>query len=500
LISTGFVSDRIIATGSEDTEVVISATSSASVVATAALLGSGVPITSPVTVQVGGKEYFHLGATFTFDAVPVPPTFAFGSRDFVDCEAVACAGLPTGFYTVRSVVRYCDNDAQGGGWLRLWRANDSACESNGWSSARYINANGSDPFGCSPAVKLAARCSNSTAILSPFAIGELRGTNWRVWGVGSLRAFHSRALCDGVVLWDAESTDTVVWALAASGSLSSGRCPCDSGFVPTNFTTTNLDAIGPHWSCAHLPIMASSWSAVSDFETNGSCTGASGGDVTMFQRAFQVPLRMLSVGLCKNGNSSFQDIKLAGGDLFVRATVGFDKREHCDSPNSSSAHPTLTTTSGGSIGTTNSVGRMDMSSIDSRTAPSSSPRSMQAAPAFVPSNSAPLIAGIAGGIAVVLVLLVVVVVGVAVVRRCRRDVPLDRPTVSDIIAARPTPNNYQVMPAAVPMSAANVYDASLLLASLPPMQYDSPDVLAANENNTSKRRVIGTDYAEFPCL
>lgn len=141
-----------------------------------------------------------------------------------------------------------------------------------------------------------------------------------------------------------------------------------------------------------------------------------------------------------------------------------------------------------------------MSSIDSRTAPSSSPRSMQAAPAFVPSNSAPLIAGIAGGIAVVLVLLVVVVVGVAVVRRCRRDVPLDRPTVSDIIAARPTPNNYQVMPAAVPMSAANVYDASLLLASLPPMQYDSPDVLAANENNTSKRRVIGTDYAEFPCL
>jgi hypothetical protein len=337
LISTGFISDRIITTVLLDDEAAISATSSASLVATAALHGNGSLITSPVGVEVGGTDYFHVGATFTFDSLPLQRTVPFGTNDFDDCEAVACAGLPSGFYKVRRLVRYCDNDAQGGGWLRVWRANDSTCEANGWSSARNINTNGPDPFGCSPAVKLAARCSNSTAIVSPFAIGELRGANWRVWGVGSLNAFQSRALCDGVVVWDAESTDSVVWALAASGSVGSGRCPCETGFDPTNVTSANLHAAGSHWSCGRLPVRSSSWNSVFHVATTVSCTGTPNGEVTTFQRAFEVPLKILSVGLCKNGNESIEDIKLASGDLFVRSTVGFDKRENCNAttiPNS----------------------------------------------------------------------------------------------------------------------------------------------------------------------
>jgi hypothetical protein len=331
LISTGFVIDRIIATGSEDNEAVISVTSSASVVATGALLCNGSQITSPVAVEVGGSNYFHVGATFTFDAVPVPPTVAFDSRDFVDCEAVACAGLPTGFYKVRGVVRFCDNDAQGGGWLRLWRANDSTCESNGWSSARNINAKGPDPFGCSPAVLRMGRCSNSTRIASPFAIGELRGTNWRVWGFGALDAFHSRIVCDGVVIRVAESNEVLAWALAASGGVSYGQCPCDRGFSPTSFTRASLNSTGAHWSCGRLPVKSSSWNSVFDVATNGSCTGATNnGDVTVFQRAFDVPPSNLVIGLCRNENDSTEEIKLANGDLFVRATIGFDKWKNCD--------------------------------------------------------------------------------------------------------------------------------------------------------------------------
>jgi hypothetical protein len=78
---------------------------------------------------------FVVGATFQFEVVVGPgPVVSAPTTDFVDCEAVACAGLTSGYYNIQGWEHYCDNDAAGGGWLRLWRADETSCEANGWTS------------------------------------------------------------------------------------------------------------------------------------------------------------------------------------------------------------------------------------------------------------------------------------------------------------------------------------------------------------------------------
>lgn len=120
----------------------------------------------------------------------------------------------------------------------------------------------------------------------------------------------------------------MVWVLALSGSVSSGHCPWHSGFVDSDFSTANLNAAGTNWSCGRLPQKSTSWNSAFDV-TDGSCTGAGTNDVATFQRSFDPPLTILSVGVCKNGNDTVEDIKLASGDLFVRGTIGFDKTKSC---------------------------------------------------------------------------------------------------------------------------------------------------------------------------
>jgi hypothetical protein len=325
VISTGFNVDKIITTNvttGYDKNTV-------QVLATRGLRGRNANLTAPLTVDVGGAGYFQVGATFTYEVLPVMPVMpSVPATNFVDCEAVACRGLPTGYYYVLGIVRFCDNGAAGGGWLRVWRANDSTCEAQGWSSARNINATGVDPPGCSPS-EVSGGCSNSTRIESPIPIHEVRGAHWRVSGLGALDAFHSRSLCDGVVVWGRSSADVMLWALAMSGSASSGRCPCDPAFVPSNLTIANLNAAGSNWFCTRLPLGSSGWNRAL---SSASCSSnvSSNVDSTTFTRAFDQALTSLRVGLCKNAKISISsDIKLESGDLFVRSTAGFDRRQNC---------------------------------------------------------------------------------------------------------------------------------------------------------------------------
>jgi hypothetical protein len=451
LISTGFVSDRIIATGLQGSEAALSAVSDARVVITAALLGNGSDLSSPFNIQVGGLGYFHVGATFTFELLPVMPAVPLTMDYFDDCEAVACAGLRTGYYNVRKLVRFCDNDERGGGWLRLWRATDSPCEASGWTSARNINANDIDPVGCSPAMQRAARCSNSSRITSPFAFREVRGSNWRLWGLGALNAFHSRLLCDGVIVWDVETADTVVWALAASGARGPGYCPCDEEFAANNFTFASLNATGPNWTCGRLPFRSSSWNSVFDLATNGSCTGAASGDVTSFQRTLDMPLSSLSVGLCKNGNESTEDIKLASGDLYVRATIGFDR--------SNAAMCTrVSRENSQQLSTTESVRRGNTVSIT--TASLLSVSSMGATPfagseGGVSADDDLLVDAIVGGICGTLVL--VVTMAVCFVCWKRRSVLPSMPTTTTTAAAA-VANEYGVLPQSSHSNGEQGYD------------------------------------------
>jgi hypothetical protein len=90
-------------------------------------------------------------------------------------------------HNIQGQARFCDTEMAGGGWLRLWRANESTCEQNGWSSARNPSALGVDPFGCRPGNEL---CTGKR-IDSPFAFAEVRGGNWIVWAQNSPNGFDS---------------------------------------------------------------------------------------------------------------------------------------------------------------------------------------------------------------------------------------------------------------------------------------------------------------------
>jgi hypothetical protein len=116
---------------------------------TAAIAGLLTSATRSRFTTVSASPGDSLGVTFAFDVIanqPPPPLLV--ATDFVDCEAVACAGLPTGEYSVQGRRTFCDNDEAGGGWTRIWRLNDSSCESNGWTSDRNVRVSGVDPVGC----------------------------------------------------------------------------------------------------------------------------------------------------------------------------------------------------------------------------------------------------------------------------------------------------------------------------------------------------------------
>jgi hypothetical protein len=291
---------------------------------------------STSTITGISQDQLLAGATFLFDVVPTVMV-ALPQRQYLDCEAVACAGLESGEYNVGGHVRYCDNDESGGGWLRLWRANDTTCEANGWTAMRNMVAVGIDPRGCRPTTN--ATCLGNR-INSPFAFREVRGSKWIVWALGIPDAFESKHPCDGVVVKDGSGAH--VWSLAAANPyhpIMGGLCPCDSQFRNTSFNWANLLVAGAHWTCDRVPMQTGgAWTKLFDGSSRFLCNGqanATADDLLSFRRALDSPQVALSLALCTDEFNS-ADLKLASGDLYVRATVGFDRTKHC---------PTMVTTS-----------------------------------------------------------------------------------------------------------------------------------------------------------
>jgi hypothetical protein len=422
LVSTGFSQDRIISN-----YIYTAYPDSTPVLLTAALVGTTSSISSPLTIDTVGPGRFRVGATFTFELAPVPTVApSMPETDFPDCEAVACADLPSGIYNVQGRSRFCDNDNDGGGWVRVWRANDSSCEVNGWTSSRRLDGKGSDRVGCRPAIDSVSKCSNAVRIEAPFPFRDVRGAHWHLWGVGSLDAFDSPVLCDGAIVWggNGDFVDTIVWAFALSAAETKGRCPCKPDFNRSASPDASLTAIGPNWSCASFPMTSTFWNSAFDNANGDNCTGTAALDSGAFRRAFGEYLTTLTVGLCRNGNESFEEVKLASGDLFVRATTGFDKDVDCPvQTRPSQVSPTQTQTNL-NLDSQNNDSRAEISTNKSDTPPTLS------------------VAAVAGGASAAAAVVLIAVVVVMIVCWKRRTNKGDASSVAPVVA-----NEYGVVPA-----------------------------------------------------
>jgi hypothetical protein len=261
----------------------------------------------------------HVGATFRFVVVPnAPPPPLAVATEFADCEAVACARLPTGEYSVGGKRTFCDNDEAGGGWTRIWRLNDSSCEEIGWSSGRNARANGTDPAGCRSGKE---GCSPANVTWPNESFAELMGKNWAIWSFGTPDAFGSG---DGVVV-SAESQRLWTFSLTHSGSWN--RCPCDPLFFTTdpaiiariNATDYICDAGADAGLFA--PVFLAGGANLCSRE---------GADRRSFQKALpEQQRRSAQVMICLNQENTDEDIKIGALDLFARKTPRFNKAIHC---------------------------------------------------------------------------------------------------------------------------------------------------------------------------
>jgi hypothetical protein len=265
-----------------------------------------------------------LGVTFAFSVIAnqAPPPLAVAT-EFVDCEAVACAGLPTGEYSVGGKRTFCDNDEAGGGWTRIWRVNDSSCEEHGWTSERNGFVNGTDPVGCR---RGSASCTQSKDITSTNH-AEVMGKNWEIWAYKSPDSFANG---DGVFV--IAGTERL-WTFSVSSpvALPQFRCPCDSRFS-TNETAIlrRINDTGEDYICDAVTDAFYTFSPV--FRAGPILCSPTGGPVRRFfqkvltEQQKQSPLR---VAICKDQGDNDEDVKLAALDLFVRDTPGFDRALHC---------------------------------------------------------------------------------------------------------------------------------------------------------------------------
>jgi hypothetical protein len=347
IVSVGFTSDRFVSNANKSDSVAAGANFNGAVFITASVSGGNGSLSS--TANATGTALL-CGATFRFAAAPSPPAAPLPTTEYADCEAVACAGMATGEHNIRGIVRFCDNDMAGGGWLRLWRASETRCEANGWTAARNPRASGTDPAGCR---LVAPSCSATVDSQAPFAFREVRGGNWRVWAFGSPGGFDAVVPGDGVVVRDGNGS--LVWVLAVGlieAALTSRLCPCEGAFRNSTASVANLDSAGAHWTCDRAPMRDAMWTPLFDGRSLLTCSGGSGEAAPhWFQRSLAAPQRALSVAICKDTGID-DDLKLASGDLFVRSTVGFHKAQSCQTSVSST---TASSTNGSTASVTHTA-------------------------------------------------------------------------------------------------------------------------------------------------
>lgn len=314
----------------------------------------------------------HAGASFNFSVVEALPSPPLSPALFADCEAVACAGLPSGEYNIRNQIRYCDNVMAGGGWMRLWRLNDTSCEANSWSSARSPgtwNA-AADPLGCRPVLS-AGGCKQGLTVLSPFRFSEVRGGNFEIWAAGGPNGFHAPVGqgWDGVQVNDGSGTFLWAFVVGLATTYSFTRCPCDRAFANFSATAFNIAAANNSWSCDAVQVQNVEWKRL--FQDSLSCSG-SATDGGWFQRSLPTPQGALRVSICKDEVDTDEDLKLSAGDLFVRVTTGFEKSRCANKPTSAETTTataivsTPTTATAPSEGTTGSIGSASSQAPTSR--------------------------------------------------------------------------------------------------------------------------------------
>lgn len=435
IVSVGFTSDRYLSSAANAGSVVAADTGNGTVLITGSVSGGNGTLASAANITSTARV---CGATFRFAVVPAPPPPPLPAREFADCEVVACAGLATGEHNVRGALRFCDNDMAGGGWLRLWRANETRCEANGWTSARNARASGADPVGCrltSPS------CAAVQETHAPFDFGEVRGGNWRVWAFGAPDGFAAAAPPgDGIVVRDGNGS--VVWTLAVglTGASTALLCPCEGAFQNSTATVTSLSAVGPNWTCDRAPVRRMLWTALFDGQSTLTCSGApaSSGAPLWFQRTLATPQRTLSVAICKDTDAD-EDFKLSLGDLYVRATVGFDKARTCPTTTIAATTSAAATEAAATTATTTAIAVTTATTTTTTSFTTSAPSTTTSAPfttlasvtttsieettiaVAADSTDVPLIAGVVAG-AVVLLALVGVAVAVGM-RRRRNSAP-----------------------------------------------------------------------------
>jgi hypothetical protein len=289
---------------------------------TAAIVGSTSSAAVPFVSSVVPSTKDLLGVTFQFTVIPnAPPPPLTVATEFADCEAVACAGLPTGDYSVGGKRTFCDNDEAGGGWTRIWRLNDSSCEANGWTSSRNIHANGTDPVGCRSG---STSCQN--IMLPRNAFAEVMGKNWKVWAFGSLDSFGT---ADGVFL-SAETQRLWTFSLSYNIAVPQFRCPCNLTFSSKDDgIIQRINETGGDYVC---DAAVRNDSFIQVFQGTGPylCSPRGAGRL-FFQKVLTEEQKRLPllVMICKNQVDADEDIKVGALDLFARKTPGFEKTIHC---------------------------------------------------------------------------------------------------------------------------------------------------------------------------
>lgn len=404
LIAVGTRLDKIITTSIEPRSVVAGDDGGGSIVITGAATSLTTSLLSSSLTDFFPRTTLYGSATFLFDVVPASPAPRLLPPAFVDCEEVACEGFRSGVYNIQGQAWFCDNDMAGGGWLRLWRANESSCEESGWLSGRNPTAKGVDPFGCRPGV---AACVAAPTLRSPFPFNEVRGGNWDLWVFNTADGFQSPLLADGIVVRD--GSNGTVWLLPVGSQqplYPEAQCPCEATFRNTSRTSANLAVVGPHWTCGRAPLRMTVWERLfhnksSTVLCNANST-ASLSEVLWFQRPLSAAQVQLSVSICKDSSDADEDLKLVAGDLFVRSTVGFDRTRSCPT----TPPPTTRTTL--SVSQTASV-------ISMPSAPSSLANSSETAVEPVADHDAGWIAPTA--VAAVLALAIIIAVVVFVIKR-----------------------------------------------------------------------------------
>jgi hypothetical protein len=284
-----------------------------------------------------------LGVTFRFTIIPnEPPPLAIAT-DFADCEAVACAGLPTGEYSVGGGKRtFCDNDEAGGGWTRIWRLNDSSCEDHGWSSGRNIFADGLDPPGCRGRGFGCRQSENITTENDSFS--ELMGKNWEMWAHGTLDSFGTN---DGIfVIADTHRLWTFSVSSISALQAPPFHCPCDARFADMK-NATILDRIAQTEGDYMCDYGTSNRSFTPVFQANGpNLCSPRGKDRRSFLKVLtdvqrKLPLR---VHICLDSGAADEDIKLSALDLFARQTPRFNRTRDCPARTTSIATAAATAT------------------------------------------------------------------------------------------------------------------------------------------------------------